>query len=206
MTTLDVGMKSNANQPLDDVNQDQASAIQKYEDLLGQWWPEIFGYCKRQGLNYDDAQDVTSKTLFEFYQDLQKSKFEERSDKETRSYLYRKAEMRTKDHWRNKKRHKHVVGWQRELSDGQIVDVEPEDIEAQIAADDWAQRTYVVEIAEQCKQERLINEKQYELVRRRMLQLPLPEGWTNNWINTNWHRVKTIIEEKALNDLDVLSR
>ena len=194
---------SNRTTPLN-VDRDSFSAL---NETFGDWWPRVLKICIGKGLGRDDAEDVTLDVLLEMYENMSKPGFILTDDMSLWKFLRTKIEWRIADYWRDfYRRRERAAPWLRELSDGTVVEVDDYVSDDHIRdLDDLSQRAYIVEIAHGCLRKGFINDGQFDLVRCRMLGEPFPKDWTQQWIDTNWHRVKSILTVKALKNLDELT-
>lgn len=199
MGDLDELTQSEESYPPD--NEQHSLSAEELEKFYEMWWSKGVSLCISRGVDPDEAEDIVTTILGEL---IEKQEFVYKDEFSTMGYLAKNIRWRILDYHRKEARKKvKQIPWQREGADGQIIELEDyvsdEDTRDSM---DLEQRTYVVEIAELCRKDCQINEKQLELVKWRMLGEPLSEEWTQSSIDTNWSRIKIIIRLRALKEND----
>ena len=178
--------------------------ITALEILIQRWWDELLTYSiYRKKIPIEDAKDVVAQTMQQLYQKLT-SDFEYTEYASAKSYIYKRLRWRINDYWRKHRRYmrQRPIG-PLKLPDGTTIEIE-EYLSDELVRDsmDSAHRAYIILIAEQCLRDEVINEKQFELVRRRMLGIKLPKEWSRSSIDVDWSRAKEKIILYASKDLE----
>lgn len=195
------GMNWMPNMPIEDLV--QATRVKKehlpqaFHLLWQKYSPAVLTCCRRK-VGHDDAEDIAMDVYRKLWQAVVRGKFRYRGEKAFRAWLFTTLHHTIIDYWKRESRLRNLLVHISLNDDAEGAEVE-EFIPCNLGADlmDQAMRELVIEVAEEC----LSNERQIDLVRRRMLGWPLPTEWTSKWVNTNWKRATEKLKAEFKNRL-----